>query len=73
MTDFFQTLMKSKRIKFDEIGIKSCKAVVLLQMEKADERYVLEYIYKRQKEIIFEIKRLALRLSKRFLDKIAKN
>ena len=58
---FFQTQIYGKLIRFDELDHKYCKAIVLLEMEEPDEGYVLEYIYKRQKEIIFEIKKLALK------------
>jgi hypothetical protein len=59
---FYQTKITGNLIRFDELkDHRFVKAIILLSLEEPDEGYVLEYIYKRQREIIFEIKKLALK------------
>jgi hypothetical protein len=59
---FYQTKITGDLIRFVELkDHRFVKAIILLSLEEPDEGYVLEYIYKRQREIIFEIKKLALK------------
>ncbi len=60
---FFQTQIEGELVKFApmEEDEKNTKAIILFNIDEPDESYLLEYIYKRQKEIISEIKKLALK------------
>ncbi|MGM0533174.1 MAG: diguanylate cyclase domain-containing protein [Campylobacterota bacterium] len=58
---FFNAQIEGNLIKFEEVDERYVKAVIIFELDEPDESYLLEYIYNRQKEIIKEIKTIAMK------------